>query len=138
MKRFELKFELDSLRWEDVKRLLILATPYICMGLFMTIVGKAWRISPGSNLSEKIPFFIRYLPVLMQRPLPSFHIYDLIFGIICGIGLRLAVYLKSKDAKKYRHNVEYGSARWGTKKDIAPFVAPKFEDNVILTATEIK
>lgn len=137
MKKLDLKYELDIIRWEDVKGKLLLATPYILMGLFMTIVGKAWRISPGSNLPEKLPFFIRYFPALLRCPLPSFHIYDLLFGLLCGIGLRLAVYLKGKDAKKYRHNVEYGSARWGTKKDIAPFVAPKFEDNVILTATEM-
>ena len=103
----------------------------------MTVIGKAWRLSPGSNSSEKITSFIRYLPLMLQRPLPSLHILDLLFGICSGAILRIAVYLKSKDAKKYRHNVEYGSARWGTKKDISPFVAPSFEDNIILTKTEM-
>ena len=133
-----MKFKFDlNLQWDDIKKYLIMSLPYICTGLFMTVIGKAWRLSPGSNSSEKVTSFIRYLPLMLQRPLPSLHILDLLFGILSGAILRIAVYLKSKDAKKYRHNVEYGSARWGTKKDISPFVAPSFEDNIILTKTEM-
>ena len=133
-----MKFKFDlNLQWDDMKKYLIMSIPYICTGLCMTVIGKAWRLSPGSNSSEKITSFIRYLPLILQRPLPSLHILDLLFGICSGAILRIAVYLKSKDAKKYRHNVEYGSARWGTKKDISPFVAPSFEDNIILTKTEM-
>ena len=133
-----MKFKFDlNLQWDDMKKYLIMSLPYICTGLCMTVIGKAWRLSPGSNSSEKITSFIRYLPLMLQRPLPSLHILDLLFGVCSGAILRIAVYLKSKDAKKYRHNVEYGSARWGTKKDISPFVAPDFEDNIILTKTEM-
>lgn len=133
-----MKFKFDlNLQWDDIKKYLIMSLPYICTGLCMTVIGKAWRLSPGRNSSEKITSFIRYLPLILQSPLPSLHILDLMFGICSGAILRIAVYLKSKDAKKYRHNVEYGSARWGTKKDISPFAAPDFEDNIILTKTEM-
>ena len=109
-----MKFKVDlNLQWDDIKKYLIMSLPYICTGLCMTVIGKAWRLSPGSNSSEKVTSFIRYLPLMLQRPLPSLHILDLLFGICSGAILRIAVYLKSKDAKKYRHNVEYGSARWG-------------------------
>lgn len=93
-------------------------------------------MAEGADSSAKILGFFNTLPVALQNPLPSFYPVDLLVGIICGGGLRLAVYMKSKNAKKYRHNVEYGSARWGTAKDIEPFIAPKFEDNIILTRTE--
>ena len=93
-------------------------------------------MAEGADSSAKILSFFYVLPVALGNPLPSFHPLDLLVGIACGAGLRLAVYLKSKNAKKYRHNVEYGSARWGTAKDIEPFTAPKFEDNIILTKTE--
>ena len=120
----------------DIKRLLILNLPYLILGLVATNFGEAWRFAEGADSSAKILSFFNTLPVALQNPLPSFYPLDLLVGIICGGGLRLAVYMKSKNAKKYRHNVEYGSARWGTAKDIEPFIAPKFEDNIILTRTE--
>lgn len=116
----------------NLKKLLILNIPYILVGLFATNFGEAWRLAEGTDSSAKILSFFYALPVALGNPLPSFHPLDLLVGIACGAGLRLAVYLKSKNAKKYRHNVEYGSARWGTAKDIEPFTAPKFEDNIIL------
>lgn len=120
----------------DIKRLLILNLPYLILGLVATNFGEAWRVAEGADSSAKILGFFNTLPVALQNLLPSFYPLDLIVGIICGGGLRIAVYMKSKNAKKYRHNVEYGSARWGTAKDIEPFIAPKFEDNIILTRTE--
>lgn len=120
----------------DIKRLLILNLPYLILGLIATNFGEAWRLAEGADSSAKILGFFNTLPVALQNPLPSIYPLDLLVGIICGGGLRLAVYMKSKNAKKYRHNVEYGSARWGTAKDIEPFIAPKFEDNIILTRTE--
>lgn len=120
----------------DIKRLLILNLPYLILGLVATNFGEAWRLAEGADSSAKILGFFNTLPGALQNPLPSFYPLDLLVGIICGGGLRLAVYMKSKNVKKYRHNVEYGSARWGTAKDIEPFIAPKFEDNIILTRTE--
>ena len=119
-----------------MKKLLILNLPYFLVGLFATNLGEAWRLAEGADSSAKILSFFNALPIALNNPLPSFHPLDFLIGILCGAGLRLAVYLKGKNAKKYRHNVEYGSARWGTAKDIEPFIAPKFEDNVILTKTE--
>ena len=119
-----------------MKKLLILNLPYFLVGLFATNLGEAWRLAGGADSSAKILSFFNALPIALNNPFPSFHPLDLLIGILCGAGLRLAVYLKGKNAKKYRHNVEYGSARWGTAKDIEPFIAPKFEDNVILTKTE--
>ena len=119
-----------------MKKLLILNLPYFLVGLFATNLGEAWRLAEGADSSAKILSFFNALPIALNNPLPSFQPLDLLIGILCGAGLRLAVYLKGKNAKKYRHNVEYGSARWGTAKDIEPFIAPKFEDNVILTKTE--
>ena len=119
-----------------IKKLLILNIPYIIVGLIATNIGEAWRIAEGADSSAKLLSLFSVLPVAFGNPMPSFHPLDLLIGIVCGAGLRLAVYLRSKNAKKYRHNVEYGSARWGTAKDIEPFMAPKFEDNVILTKTE--
>lgn len=119
-----------------MKKLLILNLPYFLVGLFATNLGEAWRLAEGADSSAKILSFFNAFPIALNNPLPSFYPLDLLIGILCGAGLRLAVYLKGKNAKKYRHNVEYGSARWGTAKDIEPFIAPKFEDNVILTKTE--
>ena len=106
------------------------------MGLFATNIGEAWRLAEGADLSTKILGFFAAFPLVLSNPLPSFYPSDLLVGIACGAGMKLEVYLKSKNAKKFRHNVEYGSARWGTAKDIEPFMAPKFEDNIILTKTE--
>ncbi len=118
------------------KKLLILNLPYILIGLFATNLAEAWRIAEGVDMSAKMLSFMTTLGVAFQNPLPSIYPTDLLFGLCCGAGIRLAVYLKGKNAKKYRHNVEYGSARWGTQKDIEPFMDPKFENNVILTKSE--
>ena len=120
----------------NVKKLVLLNLPYFLLGLFATNLGEAWRLATGADASAKMLSFFSTLPVALGSWWPSLHPLDLLVGIACGAGLRLAVYLKSKNAKKYRHNVEYGSARWGTAKDIEPFTAPKFEDNIILTKTE--
>ena len=119
-----------------LKKLLILNIPYILIGLFATNLGEAWRLAEGADMSAKLLGFFNTLSTALNNPLPSFYPMDLFIGIACGAGLRLAVYLKGKNAKKYRHNEEYGSARWGTAKDIEPFMAPDFEDNIILTKTE--
>ena len=121
---------------KKIKRLLILNVPYFIVGLFATNLGEAWRLAEGADFSAKLLGFFSTFSVALSNPLPSFHPSDLLVGIACGGMMRLAVYLKGKNAKKYRHNVEYGSARWGTAKDIEPFMAPKFEDNIILTKTE--
>ena len=120
----------------DIRRLLFLYLPYVVLGLIATNLGEAWRLTEGVNSSEKFLSLMTTFGVAFKNPLPSFHPFDLLIGLCCGGGIRLAVYLKGKNAKKYRHNLEYGSARWGTAKDIEPFMAPKFEDNVILTKTE--
>ena len=117
-------------------KLLALYLPYILLGLVATNFGEAWRLAEGKELGERIMSMMGTLPAAFANPLPSLHPLDLLIGISCGAGLRLAVYLRSKNAKKYRHGMEYGSARWGTAKDIEPFQAPKFEDNIILTKTE--
>ena len=120
----------------DIKRIVILNTPYILFSLLGTNLGEGWRMAEGANTSEKIMSFMTTFPIAFSVPLPSFRPFDIMVGMICGILLRIAVYMKAKDAKKFRHNVEYGSARWGTKKDIAPFEDPVFEKNIILTQTE--
>ena len=115
---------------------LALYLPYILLGLVATNLGEAWRLAEGKGLGDKIMAMMGTFPVAFANPLPSLHPLDLLIGFSCGTGLRLAVYLRSKNAKKYRHGMEYGSARWGTAKDIEPFMAPKFADNIILTKTE--
>ena len=108
----------------DIKKLLILNLPYLLMGLFATNFGEAWRMAQGADASAKMLSFFSTLPVALASWWPSLHPLDLLVGLCCGAGLRLAVYLKSKNAKKYRHGMEYGSARWGTHEDIAPYVDP--------------
>ena len=120
----------------NTKRLVLLNLPYVLMGLYATNLGYAWRLAIGSDFSEKMMSLMSVLPDALSRIVPSFHPLDLAVGLCCGAGLRLAVYLKGKNAKKYRHGSEYGSARWGNVKDIEPYVAPRFEDNIILTQTE--
>ena len=120
----------------DIKKLVLLNMPYILMGLFATNFGEAWRMAQGADASEKFLSLVAVLPEALQSFWPSLHPLDLLVGLCCGAGLRLAVYLKSKNAKKYRHGLEYGSARWGTREDIAPYVDPVFQNNVILTKTE--
>ena len=120
----------------NLKRLIILSIPYVVLGLVATNLGEAWRIAKEDIPASPILGLMAALPAAFSNFMPSFHPFDLCVGIVCGCGLRLAVYLRGKNAKKYRHNEEYGSARWGNAQDIAPFVAPKFEDNIILTQTE--
>ena len=117
-------------------KLLALYLPYLLLGLVATNFGEAWRLAEGKELGDKIMSMMGTIPVAFANPLPSLHPLDLLVGLCCGAGLRLAVYLRGKNAKKYRHGMEYGSARWGTPKDIEPFMAPKFADNIILTKTE--
>ena len=118
------------------KKLLILNLPYFIAGLICTNLGEAWRIAEGADVSEKLLGFLSALGAAFSNPMPSLHPLDLLIGVCCGAGLRFAVYLKGKNAKKYRHGMEYGSARWGTQKDIEPFEDPVFANNVILTRTE--
>ena len=121
---------------KKLTKLLALYLPYILLGLVATNFGEAWRLAEGKELGDKIMSMMGTVPLTFANPLPSLHPLDLLVGLCCGAGLRLAVYLRGKNAKKYRHGMEYGSARWGTPKDIEPFMAPKFADNIILTKTE--
>ena len=121
---------------KKLTKLLALYLPYILLGLAATNFGEAWRLAEGKELGDKIMSMMSAVPLAFASPLPSLHPLDLLVGLCCGAGLRLAVYLRGKNAKKYRHGMEYGSARWGTPKDIEPFMAPKFADNIILTKTE--
>ena len=121
---------------KKLTKLLALYLPYLLLGLVATNFGEAWRLAEGKELGDKIMSMMGTIPLAFANPLPSLHPLDLLVGLCCGAGLRLAVYLRGKNAKKYRHGMEYGSARWGTPKDIEPFMAPKFEDNIILTKTE--
>ena len=123
---------------KKTKRLIILNIPYVFVGFFCTNLGEAWRVAWGSNMSEKVQGLVLYggFSTAFSNMLPSFHPFDLMIGIACGAGLRLAVYLKGKNAKNFRHNREYGSARWGKQEDIEPFEDPVFKNNVILSQTE--
>ena len=121
---------------KKLSKLLALYLPYVVIGLLATNLGEAWRLAVGKELGDKIVSLMGTIPAAFSNPLPSLHPFDLFIGLCCGAGMRLAVYLKGKNAKKYRHGMEYGSARWGGPKDIEPFMAPKFEDNIILTKTE--
>ena len=121
---------------KKLTKLLALYLPYLLLGLVATNFGEAWRLAVGKELGERIMSMMGTIPAAFANPLPSLHPLDLLVGLCCGAGLRLAVYLRGKNAKKYRHGMEYGSARWGTPKDIEPFMAPKFADNIILTKTE--
>ena len=120
---------------KKLTKLLALYLPYILLGLVATNFGEAWRLAEGKELGDKIMSMMGTVPLAFANPLPSLHPLDILVGLCCGAGLRLAVYLRGKNAKKYRHGMEYGSARWGTAKDIEPFMAPKFADNIILTSS---
>ena len=121
---------------KKLTKLLALYLPYLLLGLVATNFGEAWRLAEGKELGERIMSIMGTVPLAFANPLPSLHPLDILVGLCCGAGLRLAVYLRGKNAKKYRHGMEYGSARWGTPKDIESFMAPKFADNIILTKTE--
>ena len=121
---------------KKLKKIIIKALPYVLVGLVCTNLGEAWRLAEGADASKKLLSFFSTLGAAFGNPLPSFHPADLLVGAICGGALYLAVYIRHKNAKHFKHNQEYGSARWGTHADIEPFMDPKFENNVILTATE--
>ena len=121
---------------KKLKKIIIKALPYVLVGLVCTNLGEAWRLAEGADASKKLLSFFNTLGIAFGNPLPSFHPADLLVGAICGGALYLAVYIRHKNAKHFKHNQEYGSARWGTHADIEPFMDPKFENNVILTATE--
>ncbi|MEE1008600.1 MAG: type IV secretory system conjugative DNA transfer family protein [Agathobacter sp.] len=120
----------------DKKKFFLMNLPYFLIGYFCDKIAWLWRVSPGQNASDKMLATMNGLEDLFANPLPSFFPKDLLIGIGCGIALRLVVYFKTKNAKKFRQGVEYGSARWGTAKDIEPYVDPIFENNVLLTETE--
>ena len=120
----------------NLKKLLILNLPYAVIGLYATKLSEAWRLTPGVDFSEKLLNIGNGFAQAFAVPLPSFHPTDLCIGLMLGAVLRLAVHLKGKNAKKYRKNTEYGSARWGTAQDIQPYIDPVFENNIILTQTE--
>ena len=121
---------------KKLKKIIIKTLPYALVGLVCTNLGEAWRLAEGADASKKLLSFFSTLGTAFGNPLPSFHPADLLVGAICGGALYLAVYIRHKNAKHFKHNQEYGSARWGTHADIEPFMDPKFENNVILTATE--
>ena len=120
----------------NIKKYILPNLPYVMIGLYATKLGQMWRLAPGADFSAKVLGLMDGFAAAFQSAAPSFHPADLLVGLLCGAALRLAVYVKGKNAKKYRHNMEYGSARWGNAQDIAPYIAPKFEDNIILTQTE--
>lgn len=120
----------------NIKKLLILNLPYLLIGLYASKLGQAYRLAAGTDASAKLLHIGEGFAAAVASPFPSFHPQDLLVGLLCGAALRLAVYVRGKNAKKYRKDVEYGSARWGTAEDIKPFVDPVFENNIILTQTE--
>ena len=124
------------MRQVNLKKYVLSNLPYLFVGLYATKLGQAWRLSSGTEFADKVLHLMDGFAAAFQSAAPSFHPSDLLVGLCCGAALRLAVYLKGKNAKKYRHGTEYGSARWGTAKDIQPFVDPVFENNAILTQTE--
>ena len=120
----------------NIKKLLLLNLPYLFIGLYAGKIGQAWRLAAGDNASVKLLHLAEGFEEAFQSFLPSFYPSDLLVGLACALFLRLAVAIHSQNAKKFRKGVEYGSARWGTAADIKPYIAPKFEDNIILTQTE--
>ena len=120
----------------NVKKLLLPNLPYVFIALFATKLGQAARLAPGADFSQKALHIMEGFAAAFQSALPSFHPIDLCVGVAAALLIRLAVYVKGKNARKFRKNIEYGSARWGNEKDIKPFVDPKFENNMLLTATE--
>ena len=122
---------------KGMKRKIMLNLPYILIGLFATNLGEAWRLAGKTdNAVVKVQRLVSAIPVALSNPLPSLHIFDVLIGACAAVILRFAVYMKSKNARKFRHGMEYGSARWGTAQDIEPFMSEDFRNNVILTRTE--
>ena len=120
----------------NIKKFLLPNIPYVFIALFATKLGQAWRLAPGMDFSGKALHLMEGFAAAFQSALPSFHPIDLCVGVAAALLIRLIVYVKGKNAKKFRKNLEYGSARWGTREDIAPYVDPVFQNNVILTKTE--
>ena len=120
----------------NTKKVIITNLPYVVLGLVCSNLGEAWRMASGSDASEKILSLFGTLPAAFGNPMPSMNALDLCVGLVCGLLLRFAVYIRGKNAKKYRHGYEYGAARWGTAEDIRPYVDPVFKNNIILTQTE--
>ena len=120
----------------NIKKFLLPNIPYVFIALFATKLGQAWRLAPGTDFSGKALHLMEGFATAFSSLVPSFHPIDLCVGVAAALLIRLAVYVKGKNAKKFRKNLEYGSARWGKPEDIAPYVDPKFENNVILTQTE--
>ncbi len=124
------------MRQINLKKYILPILPYAMFGIFATKLGQTWRFAAGNGFSEKLLHLMDGFTAAFQSAAPSFHPFDLLVGLSCGLLLRLAVYIKGKNAKKFRHNEEYGTARWGTQKDIQPYMDPVFENNIILTQTE--
>ncbi len=120
----------------NIKKLLLLNAPYLLFIWLFSKVGEAFRLAPGADLSGKLLNIMQGFSEAFESPFPSFHPQDILIGIAGTVLIRLIVYVKSKNARKYRKNREYGSARWGTREDIAPYIDPVFQNNVILTQTE--
>ena len=118
------------------KRFILLNIPYVLVGLFATNLGEAWRRAQTVKAVNEVSALAETLPIAFANLMPSLYPFDLMVGIFCGVLLKVVVYIKGKNAKKYRHGAEYGTARWGNAQDIEPFVAPNFKDNIILTQTE--
>lgn len=120
----------------NLKKVILPNIPYVFIGLLATKLGQAWRLAPGADFSAKVLGLMTGFTAAFQSIMPSFHPIDLCVGIAIAVIIRVVVYVKGRNAKKFRKNMEYGSARWGTQEDISPFIDPKFENNVILTQTE--
>ena len=120
----------------NIKKIVLRTVPYVCIALYGTKIGQAWRLAAGTAFAEKLLHWVDGFMQALASPLPSFHPQDMLAGMAIAAAFYAAVYVKSKNAKKFRHNVEYGSARWGTGKDIEPYVDPTFANNIILTQTE--
>lgn len=120
----------------DTKKLVLLNLPYVLAGYFCNKTAYLWRMAEGSNASDKMMAVMSGMDKMFSNPLPSFFMKDLLIGIVGGVLLKLVVYYKAKNAKNFRHGVEYGSARWGNAKDIEPYMDSVFENNILLTATE--
>ena len=120
----------------ELKKLLLLNLPYLLFVYLFAKCGQAYRLAAGADASAKLLHLTGGISVAFASPLPSLHLFDLCVGVVGAVAVRLIVYSKGKNAKKYRKGEEYGSARWGTAKDIAPYIDPKFENNILLTQTE--
>jgi len=120
----------------DVKKVIIKALPFVILGLFATKLGQAYRLSDGADAAEKLSNIHSGFSAAFENAIPSLHPFDLVIGAICGSVMKAMVYFRGKNAKKYRKDMEYGSARWGTEKDIKPYIDPTPDNNIILTATE--